>query len=70
MKALRVVFRLGLLIGLGPEIAGLPAIAQTTVPKEAQPPADESRKLTRMFVRRGLLARHRCSMQRLPLGPF
>ena len=46
MKALRVVFRLGLLIGLGIEIPGLPATAQTTSPKEAQPPAPGLRKLT------------------------
>ena len=46
MKALRVVFRLGLLIGLGIEIPGLPTTAQTTSPKEAQPPAPGLRKLT------------------------
>ncbi|MFI5456630.1 MAG: tetratricopeptide repeat protein [Isosphaerales bacterium] len=46
MKALRVVFRLGLLIGLGIEIPGLPATAQTTSPKAAQPPAPGLRKLS------------------------
>ena len=37
MKALRIVFRLGLLIGFGIAIPGSPATAQTTSPKEAQP---------------------------------
>ncbi len=46
MKALRIVFRLGLLIGLGIAIPGLPTTAQTTSPKEAQPPAPGLRKLT------------------------
>jgi len=46
MKALRVVFRLGLLIGLWIENPGLPTTAQTTSPKEAQPPALGLRKLT------------------------
>jgi len=46
MKALRIVFRLGLLIGLGIEIPGLPATAQTAIPKEAQPPSLGLRKLT------------------------
>ena len=46
MKALRVVFRLGLLIGLGIAIPGSPTTAQTTSPKEAQPPAPGLRKLT------------------------
>ena len=46
MKALRVVFRLGLLIGLGIAISGSPTTAQTTSPKEAQPPAPGLRKLT------------------------
>jgi len=32
MKALRVMFRLGLLFGFGIEILGLPARAQTTSP--------------------------------------
>jgi len=45
MKALRVVFRLGLLIGLGIEIVGLFATAQTTSRKEAQPPTLGLRKL-------------------------
>jgi tetratricopeptide (TPR) repeat protein len=52
MKALRVVFRLGLLIGLGIEIPGLPTSAQTTSPKEAQPPAPGLRKLTGDDARR------------------
>ncbi|MGA2702455.1 MAG: CHAT domain-containing protein [Isosphaeraceae bacterium] len=52
MKALHVVFRLGLLIGLGIEIPGLPATAQTTVPKEAQPPASGLLKLTGDDARR------------------
>jgi len=46
MNALRVVFRLGLLIVLGIEVAGLPTTAQTTSPKEAGPPARGLRKLT------------------------
>ena len=46
MKALRIVFRLGLLIGLATEIPALPATAQTTSPKETQPPAPGLRKLT------------------------
>jgi len=46
MKALRVVFRFGLLIGLGLEIPRLPATAQTASPKEAQPAAPGLRKLT------------------------
>ncbi len=46
MKALRVVFRFGLLIGLVIEISGLPTFGQTTPPKESQPPAAELRKLT------------------------
>ena len=46
MKALRIVFRLGLVIGLGIAIPGLPTTAQTTSPKEAQPPAPGLRKLT------------------------
>jgi len=52
MKALRVVFRLGLLIGLGLEIPGLPTTAQTTSPKEAQPLAPGLRKLTGDDARR------------------
>ncbi len=39
MSSLRVAFRLGLLIGFGIELSGRPATAQTTAPKEAQPPA-------------------------------
>ena len=46
MKALRVVLRLGLLSGLGIAIPGSPTTAQTTSPKEAQPPAPGLRKLT------------------------
>jgi len=46
MKTLRVVFRLGLLIGLGIEFPGLTTTAQTTSPKEAQPPAPGLRKST------------------------
>jgi tetratricopeptide (TPR) repeat protein len=46
MKALRMVYRLGLLIGLAVEFPGLPATAQTTSPKEAHPPAPGLRKLT------------------------
>ena len=39
MKALRVVFRFGLLIGLGIAVPGSPAIAQTTSPKQAAAPS-------------------------------
>ncbi len=46
MKALRIVFRFGLLIGFGIGIPGLPTTAQTTSPKEAQPQAPGLRKLT------------------------
>ena len=46
MKALRVVFRFGLLIGLRIGIPGSPTTAQTTSPKESQPPAPGLRKLT------------------------
>jgi tetratricopeptide (TPR) repeat protein len=46
------VFRSGLLIGLGIVILGLPAIAQTTSPKEAQPPAPVLRELTGDDARR------------------
>ena len=46
MNARRILFRLGLLIGLGIVIPGSPTIAQTTPPKEAQPPAPGLRKLT------------------------
>jgi tetratricopeptide (TPR) repeat protein len=53
MKALRVLFRLGLLIGLVIEITGLPATAQTTPPNQAQPPAPALlRKLTGDDARR------------------
>ena len=52
MKSLRIVFRLGLLIGLGIAIPGLPATAQTTSPKEAQPPAPGLQKLTGADARR------------------
>jgi len=52
MKALRVVFRLALLIGLGIEIAGLTTTTQTTSPKESQPPAAGLRKLTGDDARR------------------
>ena len=44
MKALRIVFRMGLLIGLGLEFPGWPTTAQTTSPKEAQPQASGLRK--------------------------
>ncbi len=46
MKALRVLFRLGLLIGLGIQIPGLPTTAQTTSPKPEQSTAPGLRKLT------------------------
>ena len=46
MNALRMVFRLGLLIGLATEILVLPTTAQTTPPKEAQPAAPGLRKLS------------------------
>jgi len=46
MKALRVVFRLGLLIGLGIGLPGSHTTAQTTSPTEAQPTAPGLRKLT------------------------
>src|SRR5271166_5723591 len=46
MKALRVVFRLGLLIGLGTEMTDSPATAQTAPPNQAQPQAPGLRKLT------------------------
>jgi len=52
MKALRVVFRLGLLIGLWAEVPSLPATAQTTFPKEAQAPAPGLRNLTGDDARR------------------
>jgi tetratricopeptide (TPR) repeat protein len=37
MKAFRIVFRLGLLVGFGIGIPGLPTTGQTTSPKDAQP---------------------------------
>ncbi|MGO9463774.1 MAG: tetratricopeptide repeat protein [Isosphaeraceae bacterium] len=46
MKTLRIVFRLGLLIGLAIAMQGLPTAAQTASPKDAQPPAAGLRKLT------------------------
>src|SRR5262249_11475948 len=46
MKTLRIVFRLGLLIGFGNELSALPTTAQTTSPKEAQTSAVSLRKLT------------------------
>jgi len=46
VKALRVVFRLGLLIGFGIAIPGSPTTAQTTSPKEAQPQSQGLIKLT------------------------
>src|SRR5262245_4728896 len=46
MNALRVVFRLGLLIGLGPAIQVLHAGAQTTSPAGAQPAPPGLSKLT------------------------
>jgi len=52
MKALRVVFRLGLLIGLGIGFPDSPTIAQTTSPKDAQPPAPGLRKLAGDDARR------------------
>jgi len=52
MKALRITFRLGLLIGFGIAIPGLPSTAQTTSSKETQPPAPGLRKLTGDDARR------------------
>src|ERR1700691_2411874 len=52
MKALRIVFRLGLLIGLGIAIPGSPTTAQTTSPKGAQPQSQGLRKLTGDDARR------------------
>ncbi len=46
MNALRIVFRLWLVIGLGIVILGMPATAQNTPPNDAQPPAPELLKLT------------------------
>ncbi len=45
MKGLRVVIRLGLLIGLVVEIPGSPTTAQTTTPRETLPTAPELRAL-------------------------
>jgi hypothetical protein len=52
MKSLRIVFQFGLLIALGIAIPGLPTAAQTTSPKEAQPPAPGLRKLSSDDARR------------------
>jgi len=52
MKALRVVFRLGLLIGLSIEIPSFPTTAQTASPKEGHPPAAGLRALTGDDARR------------------
>ena len=52
MKALRIVFQLGLLIGLAIASPGLPASAQTASPMEAQPPTPALRKLTGDDARR------------------
>ena len=46
MPALRNMFQLGLLIGLGIEIPGSTTTAQTTSPTEAQSPAPGFRKLS------------------------
>jgi len=46
MKALRVVFQLGLLLGLAFAMPGMPTTAQTTSPKEPQPAAPGLRELT------------------------
>jgi len=39
MKAIRVMFHPGLLIGFGLAMPGMPTAAQTTPPKDAQPAA-------------------------------
>ncbi len=52
MKALGIVFRLGLLVGSWGVFAGWHAAAQTPAPKEPQPPAPGSRKLTGDDARR------------------
>ena len=52
MKALHIVFRLVLLLGFVIEITALSATAQTTPPKEAQPPTPALRKLTGDDARR------------------
>jgi tetratricopeptide (TPR) repeat protein len=46
MKALRIVFPLGLLIGIGIGIPGVRTSGQTTSPKEAQPQSQGLRTLT------------------------
>jgi hypothetical protein len=46
MKALRVVFWVAMLMGSGIEFQGLPTIAQTAPPKEAQPPSPGLQKLS------------------------
>ena len=46
MNGRRILFRLGLVFGLGITIPGLSTIAQTTSPREMQPPASGLRKLT------------------------
>src|SRR5262245_52850835 len=52
MKALRVVFPLGLLIGLGMAIPGLPTTAQTTTPAKTQTPAAGLRTMSGADARR------------------
>ncbi len=52
MKALRIVFRLGLLIGFGIAIPGSPTTAHTTSPKKAPPQSQGSRRLTGDDARR------------------
>ena len=52
MKALRVVLRLGLVIGFGIEIRTLPATAQAASLKDAQPSAPRLRKLSGEDARR------------------
>src|SRR5271166_1712056 len=52
MRALRVAFRLGLLIGLWVVFPSMCSTAQTTPPKEAQPPAPGLRKLSGDDVKR------------------
>ena len=54
MKSLRIVFQLGLLIGLGIAIPGLPSTAQSTSPNQAQPPAPGLQKLTGADARRAV----------------
>src|SRR5271165_4919274 len=52
MNARRIVFRLGLLSGLGIALSGSPTRAQNATPKEAQPPAPGLRKLAGDDARR------------------